>query len=122
MSYKIVWSNFAESELDKIFEYYIENASRKVAEKILQNILAEPNRLIENSEMFQYALQIKNKKQIDIDKFKTFLDSIQNPLFQQYDFDGNGTKYTINECRYFYLPNTVRCSNTRNFFSGLAIE
>ena len=27
---------------------------RKVAEKILQNILAEPNRLIENSEMFQY--------------------------------------------------------------------
>ncbi|WP_396172392.1 type II toxin-antitoxin system RelE/ParE family toxin [Flavobacterium sp.] len=54
MSYNIVWSNFAESELDKIFEYYIENASRKVAEKILQNILAEPNRLIENSEMFQY--------------------------------------------------------------------
>ena len=34
MSYKIVWSNFAESELDKIFEYYIENASRKVAEKM----------------------------------------------------------------------------------------
>ena len=54
MSYKIVWSNFAESELDKIFEYYIENASRKVAEKILQNIIAEPNRLLENSEMFQY--------------------------------------------------------------------
>jgi len=52
MSYKIVWSNFAESELDKIFEYYIENASRKVAEKILQNILAEPNRLLENSESF----------------------------------------------------------------------
>ena len=50
-----------------------------------------------NPEMFQYALQIKNKKTIDIDKFKTFLDSIQNPLFQQYDFDGNGTKYTINE-------------------------
>ena len=54
MSYKIVWSNFAESELDKIFEYYIENASRKVAVKILQNIIAEPNRLLENSEMFQY--------------------------------------------------------------------
>jgi len=50
-----------------------------------------------NPEMFQYALQIKNKKTIDINKFKTFLDSIQNPLFQQYDFDGNGTKYTINE-------------------------
>jgi toxin ParE1/3/4 len=31
MSYKVVWSNFAESELDKIFEYYIEQASLKVA-------------------------------------------------------------------------------------------
>ena len=50
-----------------------------------------------NPEMFQYASLIKNKKTIDIYKFKSFLDSIQNPLFQLYDFDGNGAKYTINE-------------------------
>ena len=25
MKYKVVWLNFAESELDKIFEYYLEN-------------------------------------------------------------------------------------------------
>jgi hypothetical protein len=50
-----------------------------------------------NPEMFQYASLIKNKKPIDTDKFKLFLDSIQNPLFQCYDFDGNGMKYTINE-------------------------
>ncbi|SNA79969.1 Putative plasmid stabilization system protein (fragment) [Flavobacterium psychrophilum] len=40
MSYKVIWSNFAESELDKIFEYYIEQASLKVAKKIIKNILA----------------------------------------------------------------------------------
>ena len=53
MSYKVIWSNFAESELDKIFEYYVEKASLKVAKNIIQNILAEPNRLIDNSEIFQ---------------------------------------------------------------------
>ena len=53
MSYKVIWSNFAESELDKIFEYYVEKASLKVAKKIIKNILAEPSRLIDNSEIFQ---------------------------------------------------------------------
>ena len=53
MAYKVIWSNFAESELDKIFEYHVEKASLKVAATIIKNILAEPNRLIDNSEMFQ---------------------------------------------------------------------
>ncbi|MEO8252782.1 MAG: type II toxin-antitoxin system RelE/ParE family toxin [Flavobacterium sp.] len=53
MSCKVIWSNFAESELDKIFKYYIEKANKKVAKNILKNILAEPNRLLQNSEMFQ---------------------------------------------------------------------
>lgn len=53
MSYTIIWSNFAESELDKIFQYYIEKANLKVAKSIIQNILAEPERLIQNSELFQ---------------------------------------------------------------------
>lgn len=52
MSYKVIWSNFAESQLDKIFEYYVEKASLKVAKIIIKNILAEPSRLIDNSEMF----------------------------------------------------------------------
>jgi toxin ParE1/3/4 len=53
MSYKIIWSNFDESELDEIFKYYIEKANLKVAKNILQSILAEPDRLIQNSELFQ---------------------------------------------------------------------
>ncbi|WP_070786807.1 type II toxin-antitoxin system RelE/ParE family toxin [Flavobacterium crassostreae] len=53
MSYSIIWSNFAERELDKIFQYYIEKANLKVAKSILQKILVEPERLIQNSELFQ---------------------------------------------------------------------
>ena len=48
MTYKVIWSNFAENELDKIFEYYLEKAGLKVAMTIIQDILAEPNRLFNN--------------------------------------------------------------------------
>ena len=53
MSYIIIWSNFAESELDKIFEYYVENVSLNVAKSIINKILSEPNCLIKGSEKFQ---------------------------------------------------------------------
>ncbi|HHT9079002.1 TPA: type II toxin-antitoxin system RelE/ParE family toxin [Flavobacterium psychrophilum] len=64
MSYKVIWSNFAENELDKIFEYYIEQASLKVAKKIIKNILAEPKRLINNSEMFQTEELLIDREEI----------------------------------------------------------
>lgn len=37
MNFEIIWSDFAESQLDQIFEYYIENASLKIAKNLLQN-------------------------------------------------------------------------------------
>jgi plasmid stabilization system protein ParE len=49
MKFEIIWSNFAESQLDEIFEYYIEKASLKVAKKRL----TEPNRIVDNPEMVQ---------------------------------------------------------------------
>lgn len=42
MSFEIIWSDFAEAELDKIFEYYAKNASLKVAKYLLKDILSEP--------------------------------------------------------------------------------
>ena len=50
MSYQIIWSDLAESELDKIFEYYTEKANLKVAKSILKNILNEPVRFFKNLE------------------------------------------------------------------------
>lgn len=53
MSFKIIWSNFAESQLDKISDCYTEKASLKMAKNILKNILTEPERLFKNLELFQ---------------------------------------------------------------------
>lgn len=53
MYFEIIWSDFAESQLNEIFEYYVENASLKVAKNILQKLLEEPNRILDNPEMLQ---------------------------------------------------------------------
>ena len=53
MNFEIIWSDFAESQLDQIFEYYVENASLKIAKNLLQKLLAEPSRIMNNPEMLQ---------------------------------------------------------------------
>ena len=53
MGFKIIWSDFAETELDKIFEYYVENASLKVAKNIIEKIISEPNKIISHPEITQ---------------------------------------------------------------------
>ena len=53
MGFKIIWSNFAETELDKIFEYYVENVSLEVAKNIIEKIISEPNKIISHPEITQ---------------------------------------------------------------------
>ena len=53
MKFKIIWSDYAETQLDKIFEYYNENASHKVAKNLIQKIIAEPNRILESPNIAQ---------------------------------------------------------------------
>lgn len=48
MKLEIIWSDFAEKQLDGIFEYYNENASTKVAKRLIKNLLNEPTILIKN--------------------------------------------------------------------------
>ena len=64
MSYQIVWSNTAENELDKIFEFYCERAGSWVAKSIITNILAEPQRLLDNFEMCQIEELLVDKATI----------------------------------------------------------
>lgn len=45
MTFEIIWSNFAERQLDIIFLYYRENAGKRVAVRMVQEIINEPNRL-----------------------------------------------------------------------------
>ncbi len=48
MRLEIIWSDFAEKQLDGIFEYYNEKASTKVAKRLIKNLLNEPKILIKN--------------------------------------------------------------------------
>jgi len=36
MNLEIIWSDFAEKQLDDIFEYYEKNASNRVAKEMVQ--------------------------------------------------------------------------------------
>ena len=44
--FTIIWSNFAEMQLDEIYEYYTLKASSRIAAKLLIGIIEEPNKLI----------------------------------------------------------------------------
>lgn len=59
MSWKIIWSEFAEKQLDKIFDYYQENASPQVAEKLLKGIISAPQGLLRNPHIGPVEEQLK---------------------------------------------------------------
>jgi toxin ParE1/3/4 len=42
----IIWSDFAETQLDEIYDYYQQKAGSRVAAKLLKGIIEEPNKLI----------------------------------------------------------------------------
>jgi len=51
--FEIIWSDHAEKELDKIFEYYVEFASIRIAKNLIQKIVEAPNKLLSNPEISQ---------------------------------------------------------------------
>lgn len=51
--FEIIWSDQAENELDKIFEYYEEFASVHVAKNLIREIVEEPNKLLSIPEISQ---------------------------------------------------------------------
>ena len=66
MIFKIIWSEFAESQLDEIFNYYKKEASLKVAKKLLIDIINEPKKLT-------------NTLEIGFIKIADVFDTRQNP-------------------------------------------
>ena len=45
MSFEIIWSEFAETQLDEIYEYYRKEVNERVAKKIIKGVINEPKRL-----------------------------------------------------------------------------
>ncbi|MGJ8665856.1 MAG: type II toxin-antitoxin system RelE/ParE family toxin [Patiriisocius sp.] len=59
MTIKIIWSRFAETQLDEIYNYYKKEASPKVANMLLKGIINEPNKLIKTPSIGQKEALLK---------------------------------------------------------------
>lgn len=98
MDLEIIWSEFAEKQLDEILIYYTENANIRIGRKILRNILKAPeqlkinpfigqteNLLIERKNSYRYLIHKNFKIIYSVDRENGFIkiadifDTRQNP-------------------------------------------
>ncbi len=99
MKLKVVWSDFAEKQLDEIYEYYLTQISAITAKKIAQSILSQTEVLKDNPYLGQKENLLINRKieyrylvytnykiiysideQNDLVKIADIFDSRQNPV------------------------------------------
>jgi len=62
MNFKIIWSEFSETQLDEIYEYYEKKASLKIANKIVTGIIKESEKLIKASFIGQEEELLKDRE------------------------------------------------------------
>lgn len=62
MTLKIIWSKFAETQLDEIYEYYEKKASPSIAKKLLKGIINEPKKLIKAPQIGQEEELLKHRE------------------------------------------------------------
>ncbi|WP_417371348.1 type II toxin-antitoxin system RelE/ParE family toxin [Gelidibacter japonicus] len=62
MGLKIIWSAFAESQLDEIYDYYEKKASSRVATKLVKGIINEPKKLIKSPFIGQEEELLRDRK------------------------------------------------------------
>lgn len=62
MNFKIIWSEFSETQLDEIYEYYEKKANLKIANKIVTGIIKESEKLIKASFIGQEEELLKDRE------------------------------------------------------------
>jgi len=62
MNFKVIWSDFSETQLDEIYEYYEKKASSRVATKIVTGIIKESEKLIKASFIGQEEELLKERE------------------------------------------------------------
>ena len=62
MALKIIWSEFAETQLDEIYDYYEKKASTKVAKKLVRGIINESKKLIKSPLIGQEEELLKQRE------------------------------------------------------------
>ena len=63
MELKIYWTEFSEKELEKIYEYYRDNANSRVAKKIISEIYNKTLKLNKQPKIGQIEELLKTRKQ-----------------------------------------------------------
>ncbi len=59
---KIIWSEFAETQLDEIYKYYEKEAGSRIAKKLVKGIINEPKKLIKKPHIGQEEALLKQRK------------------------------------------------------------
>ena len=62
MALIIIWSKFAETQLDEIYNYYKKKVSTKVAKKLVRGIINEPKKLIKSPLIGQKEELLKQRE------------------------------------------------------------
>ena len=62
MTFKIIWSEFAESQLDEIYDYYQKKANHRIAKKLLKGIINEPKKLVNAPLIGQEEVLLKQRE------------------------------------------------------------
>ena len=62
MALNIIWSEFAETQLDEIYDYYEKKANTKVAKKLVRGIIEEPKKLIKAALIGQEEELLKQRE------------------------------------------------------------
>jgi plasmid stabilization system protein ParE len=62
MTYRVIWSDFAELQLDSIFNYYLEKVSSIVAYNLVEEIISEPFKIAENPTVAQREELLMNRE------------------------------------------------------------
>ena len=60
---KIIWTDFAIENLKEIFDYYAENATKKVAHKIKKQILTSTKQLVDHPRSGQIEFNLQELNQ-----------------------------------------------------------
>ena len=61
MAYTIIWSYFAEDQLDQIFAFYEKEATPRIAKKLLKRLIDAPNILVEDPFIGQIEELLKKR-------------------------------------------------------------
>lgn len=61
MKLQIIWSEFAETQLDEIYEYYERKAGSRIAKRLIKGIINEPKKLIKMPDIGQEEELLKER-------------------------------------------------------------